>query len=133
VEDLADYVDDVSIEGTAALWRRVPPYWLVKDENLGTVRPSSAAFQDSQNGTPMSVLIEKVVTQTQRTAADTLRDFEGFSLCSFTASTARDLGQSVATRPVEPLEPAHGFIVGKKTERVRRGFVRAAAWVVLRV
>ena len=49
--------DDPTIPDLAELWRRIPPWHLVKDDNLGRVRPSSAAFDNHPNGSPMSVLL----------------------------------------------------------------------------
>lgn len=126
----AGYADDPAVEDEAALWRRVPRQWVVKDENRGGFRPSSAAFQDSSSS-PMSVLLEKIMTAAQRTPADALKGYEGHSLCAFTAGAARALGQQVSTRPEIPDEPAHGFVVGKKTGRVKNELSKSSRWVIL--
>lgn len=130
MEEPSDYADDPSIENSAPLWRRIGPQWVVKDENRGEFRPSSAAFHDHKDS-PMSVLVEAIVRATQRTHEDVLEGFDGYSLCAFTAGAARDLGQRVATRPEVPEEPAHAFVVGKKTGRVSRELSRASRWVIL--
>jgi hypothetical protein len=131
MEGSAYYADDPNIADDAILWRRVLPKWVVLDENSGRYRPSSAVFQDSSDS-PMSILIEGIVKATNRTAADVLREYDGFSLCSFTAGLARELGQVVATLPEEPNEPAHGYVVGKKTESIKKRFIRQATWVILK-
>lgn len=41
-----DYRDDPTISDDADLWRRIPPWHIVSDENIGVMRPSSAAFED---------------------------------------------------------------------------------------
>lgn len=129
MEEPADYADDPSIQDDASLWRRILPSWVIMDENAGEFRPSSAAFDDYRDS-PMSVLIENIVTATQRTPADVLRGYDNYSLCSFAAGAARALGQQVATRPKEP-DPAHGFVVGKKTRSVKNALRKASRWVIL--
>jgi hypothetical protein len=52
-----DYSDDPSIPDDAELWRRIPPWHFVDDENLRQIRPSSAAFEDDPDGSPMSVIL----------------------------------------------------------------------------
>lgn len=130
MEDHTDYSDDPNISDHAALLRRVHPDWVIQDENLGGYRPSSAAFQDSSD-TPMSVYVEDLVTAAQRTPGDLLRSYADHSLCGFTAGVARQLGQRVATLPSVPEEPAHGWVVGKKTGSVRRALKNASYWVIL--
>lgn len=131
MQEAADYADDPAIEDDAALWRRVPPQWVVLDENTGEFRPSSAAFRDSNSGSPMSILIEEIVRATNRVAADVLIAYASHSLCTFSAGTARSLNQGIATRPEVLGEPAHGFVVGRKTGSVRTKFSKASRWVIL--
>lgn len=120
MEGSANYADDPNVADDAVLWRRVRPDWVIRDENVGEFRPSSAAFQNSSDGSPMSVLIEMIVKSTNRTAADILNGYFEYSLCSFTAGLARELGQQVATRPEDLNEPAHGFVVGKRQRASRK-------------
>lgn len=60
------YADDPTIADDAALWRRIHPTWAVADENRGRLRVSSAAFEDSPDGSPTSILIADVVFATLR-------------------------------------------------------------------
>lgn len=132
MEALGDFADDPTIEDSALLWRRVLPDWVVPDENSGGYRVSTAAFHDSSKPpSPMSVLIEHIVTATGRTGADVLRDFEGYSLCSFTAGVARSLSQLIATQPQDPSEPAHAFVVGRKPYSVQKKLSKICEWVIL--
>jgi hypothetical protein len=55
------YTDDTSIPDEAALWRRVPPWHLIFDENLGRIRPSKAAFDNDEDDAPMSVVLADIV------------------------------------------------------------------------
>jgi|SRR3954452_2713960 hypothetical protein len=132
MEDSADFKDDPAVEDDALLWRRVRPDWVIMDENTGRHRVSTAAFHDgTKPPSPMSTLIERIVRATQRTAEDVLRDYQGYSLCYFSAGLARSLGQLVATKPEEPSEPAHAFIVGPKPHSIQKRLSRASEWVIL--
>lgn len=108
------FEDDLTIADTANLWRRIPAEWVVEDQNLRRLRPSSQAFQDHRDGTPMSVLLGDDVTNGGRTATDVLKGLSGFGLVSFNAGFVRQqCGQGVARDPT-PDEPAHAVVFGKK-------------------
>ena len=82
------YEDDPSILDEDSLWRRVPPCHFVPDHNEGVIRPSSAAFTDHQNGTPMSVSLAKETVE-----AAVLEGHPGFALAAFSAdSSNRSIG-----------------------------------------
>jgi hypothetical protein len=66
--DIDDYVDDASIADGAELWRRIPSWHFIYDENLGRMRPSTAAFEDHPNRSPMSVLLADVIFRGGRDA-----------------------------------------------------------------
>lgn len=83
------YTDDATIADEAILLRRIPPRHLVYDENLMRWRPSSAAFENHPDGSPMSVLLADVLRTSGRNAADALRGHEGFALAAITAGLAR--------------------------------------------
>lgn len=123
------YTDDPSIEDGDALWRRIPPWHQVPDENRGGVRPSSAAFEDHPSGTPMSIHVASDAVAQGYEPKDVLRGHDGFALAAFTARAAREVGQRVAREPL-PDEIAHGVVFGKKTRGVRRQLGRASEWVV---
>lgn len=48
----ASYAGDPTILDSADLWRRIPSWHIVYDQNLQRLRPSSAAFEDHPNGSP---------------------------------------------------------------------------------
>jgi len=125
----AEYSDDRTISNNAELWRRIPPKHIVYDENRGRVRPSTAAFDDHSNGSPMSVLLGEVVVGSGRTALEALAAHQGYSLASITAGMARQCTQAVAREPL-PDEPAHGVVVGSKTDKVRKKFAYGCTWIV---
>jgi hypothetical protein len=122
-------VDDATIANTSQLWRRVHPTWIVKDDNAGGMRLSSAAFDDSADGSPLSVLLAEVVFRANRVGKDVLSGYDGYALAAITAGTARTHGQGVAATP-EPNEPAHASVFGPKTKSNKRGMARAAIWVI---
>lgn len=123
------YTDDATIADEAILLRRIPPRHLVYDENLMRWRPSSAAFENHPDGSPMSVLLADVLRTSGRNAADALRGHEGFALAAITAGLARAHHQDVAREPL-PDEPAHAVVVGIKTQAIRRKLAKQATWAV---
>jgi hypothetical protein len=120
-----DYSDDPTIPDDAELWRRIPPWHFVHDENWEQIRPSSAAFEDDPDGSPMSVILGAEAGDPQRAIAG----HQGFALASITAALARGLGLGVARDP-HPDEPAHAVVFGKKNKRVSRTLARGCRWVV---
>lgn len=122
------YADDLTIADGAVLWRRIHPMWAV-EENHGGLRVSSAAFDDSKDGSPTSVFIADIVRSTGRQAGQLLAGFKDYGLAALTAGQARAPGQRVARDPL-PEEPAHAFIVGKKTKPVKRALAAACRWEV---
>lgn len=121
--------DDSSVPDSEHLWRRIFPDWIVPDQNTGELRISSAAFSNSRDGSPTSVLLESKVRETGRTASDVLAAFPGYGLVSLTAGHARRCGQGVYPDPT-PEEPAHACISGRKTHRVRRCLASSCTWVI---
>jgi hypothetical protein len=123
------YVDDPTIGNDAALWRRVPPGHFIFDDNLGAWRPSSAAFDDHPDGSPMSVILGQQVLDEGRIADSVLEGHDGFGLVSFLAELARDQGQGITRKPLSD-EPAHAEVFGKKTRAVKKAFAKNCQWVV---
>lgn len=122
-----DYKDDPTISDDADLWRRIPPRHIVLDENIGDIRPSSAAFENDLDGAPMSAYLAEECIDPQIALAS----HEGFGLVAITAGLARECNQLIVRQPV-PGPPGHVVIVGAKTDSVRKKFARAAAkrWVL---
>lgn len=123
------YTDDPTIGNDAWLWRRIPSRHFFFDENLGRIRPSKAAFENDDDGHPMSVVLADLVTTSGRGPAHVLHGHGGFALAQITAGLARSKQQGVQ-RDSLPDEPAHALVFGKKTESVRRTFAKACEWVV---
>ena len=121
--------DDLTISDEDRLFRRVPPEWVVCDDNRRPIAVSSAAFSNSSDGSGMSVSIESVMTRKNLSEQDILREYEGFGLVAITAGLAREKGQGIVKKPTDR-DPAHGEVTGKKRVSVKRAFKRNAEWIV---
>ena len=127
---MADAIrDDASIRDEAILWRRIPPWHFVYDENRSRWRPSSAAFDNDPTGDPMSVILAELFLATGRGPTESLLGHEGFALATITAGLTRTCGQGVVRDPL-PEEPAHALVVGPKPKSVQRRLAKAAAWAI---
>lgn len=123
------YVDDPTIADDSVLWRRICPFWIVPDANRGGFRVSSAAFDDSKDGTPTSIHLEEVARSIGRTAEDILRPFTGYGLASLTAGQARGCEQAIGKDPL-PNDPTHGYLAGRKTQSIKKRLAAACQWVI---
>lgn len=124
-----DYVDDETIADSDPIWRRIPPRHFVFDENKGMMRPSSAAFEDHPDGSPMSVVLGKMASEAGRTPETVLEGHEGYGLVAFPASVARAKGQKIVKKWLQE-EPAHAEVFGKKTKGVRKAIAKASDWII---
>jgi len=122
------YVDDATIGDEERLLRRVRQGWIIPDHNRGRWRPSKAAFQNSEDGSPMSVHLAAVLEVAGLPLTAALAGHEGYGLVSLKAGLVRALGQIVVRDPL-PTDPAHGLVVGNKTESRRKQMMEASEWV----
>ena len=130
-----NYQDDASIPDDSLLLRRIlsnPNIHIVWDDNLRCWRPSSAAFDNDRNGNTMSVVLSVELVRLNRPLESSLKGHEdGFSLAAVTAGFSRNLNQvQKIVRDPTPDEPAHGLLVGKKTQSVRRKLAKNSQWIV---
>ncbi len=125
---MGEYVDDPTIGDDDDLWRRVPRGWVIFDDKRSRWRPTSLAFRDSRDGSPMSIFLAQVMVAAGRPATDTLRGHQGFHLAAIRAGLARSLDQLIARDPLED-EPAYGVVVGDKRKASRK-LAYAATWVI---
>ncbi len=125
--------DDGTIHPDDALWRRIPPWHIVFDENQHALRISSAAFDDNvdvnQAPSPMSVTISSKARELGLAPESSVQGHDGFGLASFTAAQARSLNQRVARTP-DADNPAHGSVIGKKTKTVKKRLAEYSIWVI---
>lgn len=115
------YTDDHTIANDACLWRRIPSLHFFFDENLGRNWPSKAAFEDDEDGHPMSVILTELVTTSGRGPAHVLHGHDGFALAQITADRARSKKQGVQRDPFLE-EPDHALVFGNKTDSVKKTF-----------
>jgi len=116
--------DDSSIDDEELLWRRISPEHVVSDSD-GTRRPSSAAFSDSSDSTPLSVDLASIAGD----PSVTLESHSGFGLAELVVADVRKLGLGVWPDPL-PHNEAHAGITGRKTRGTRRALARVARWRV---
>ena len=88
--------DDPSILADDPLWRRVHPTQVILDKNQGVHRPSSSAFDDHPNGTPMSIVLGKDATAKGRSGEAILEKFHGYSLAAITADMTSSIESTSA-------------------------------------
>ena len=117
-------MDDLTIANDQVLWRRIHPSQVVAS---GGDRPSSGAFDESNDGTGMSASL----ALPGRDPKELLVNVKpGSGIVSFTAQQARDLGFTLARVPTLE-DPHHVELRGKNTKAVRRALARQATWVIV--
>src|SRR5580692_7930379 len=88
--------DPIAIPNETRLYRRISPHWTVYDRNRGERRPTSQNFQDSQDGTPMSVYAENIASESNEHPDDFLKDrWSTWHLAAVNAGRMRKLNQDV--------------------------------------
>ena len=123
------FPDDPGCADEVRLLRRIPKWHVCYDKNSGCIRPSSAAFEDDQDGSPMSVYRQDVIDGEGDEPARVLVGHEGYGLVSITAGQVRAKDQTVCSDPL-PDESAHVLVCGSKTRSIRRWLAKRAEWVV---
>jgi hypothetical protein len=133
--EYTDYLDDETISDDTLLYRRVlnqadpPVRQIIWDDNNKRWRPSSVAFDDHRDGSPMSIAIDDTLRELKMCPESVLKGHEGFSLAAFPAKVARQNGQGVMRKPLEN-DPAHGEVFGKKTKSVKKALAINSHWYI---
>lgn len=109
--------------------RRVPPWHFCFDAKLGRKRPSSAAFEDDDDGDPMSVYRRDVIDAEGGKIQRVMTGHVGFALAALAAGQFRSKQQSVFPDPL-PQESSHTQLCGPKPESARRWFAKQAEWAI---
>lgn len=117
--------DDRTILDDDRLFRCVPPNQVVEGAD-GRYRPSSAVFKTPE----LSVNIESLMILQGRPPEDTLARFPGYYLASVTASQVRVHKYGVVKDNDPPHDPAHGLVLGKKTNGFANAMARGQLWIV---
>ena len=118
-----------------ALWRRIRPDQVVADPKAPDGRrASTAAFHDSSDRTPMSVVVEPIALDLGARPADAVaKSGPGTALVRVRAGAFRADDQNVFHSPIDsdvPCELAHGSVEGAKPKGARRRWALAAEWVI---
>lgn len=87
---------------------------------------STAAFDNLE----MSVDLASVRLSRGEPLTATLDGYEGFGLVAITAGTARAKSQAVCRAPLAS-NPAHGLVVGNKSDSVKKFFKNHCDCIVL--
>lgn len=128
--------DDASISDDEILLRRIPPWQVYWDKQLGRYRPSSQAFDDDDEGDPMSVYLTSVMEELGLSAERTLDDqAPGFGVAGILAGIVRDASQVVQRDakpglPIHVCDPAHAVVAGAKGGKKRSKVGKKFHWVV---
>ena len=123
------YIDDPTIANDEVLLRRIPRWHFYFDKNLGRQRPSSAAFEDHPNGSPMSVHLANILKLHGLGAESILVGHDGYAIAGILAELARTNGQGICQKPLDNA-PAHAEVFGPKPESVRQRFAKASHWII---
>jgi hypothetical protein len=125
------YSDDSTVLNDEELLRRVPinPAHVVWDNNEKRLRPSSAAFDNDKDGSPMSVSLSTVLAAQGLPQSSALIGLARFSLSCITAKMARDNDQGIQRDPLAE-NLAHALVFGEKPKKVGRKLAKSARWIV---
>lgn len=114
--------DDPTIGDDEYVWRRVPRD-SVKYES-GPPRASSGAFNDSSDGTPMSVDLALLAPSPEWS----LGNCDG-GLVRIKVGDLRAGGFGVTRHPLED-NPAHCYVTGRKSTGKRQKIAKMSEWVI---
>lgn len=118
--------DDPSIADEDRLFRRIHLKQVVRDDDTGMARISSAAFRDKE----LSVNIESVLLTEGKTAEVCLQGYQVYKLVAITAGEARRYQQAVCRDPL-PDNLSHGLVCGSKNnQKINNGLRDSAKWVI---
>lgn len=122
--------DDPSVRNKCKLLRRIQikKDFVVWDDNLNRLRPSSASFRDHPDGSSMSIVLGDDLDEAGRNYSEVLNDHSNFALATITAELARENNQMIVRDPLKE-EPAHGLVVGKKRGADSK-MAKAAQWII---
>lgn len=130
LEDCAkNFPDDPGIAGEVSLLRRIPPRHFYFDPKLERMRPRSAAFEDDDDGDPMSVYRQDIIEAERGPIRRVMAGHVDYALVSLTAGQFRSKDQTVFADPL-PEESSHTKICGPKPKGVRRWFAAQAEWLI---
>jgi hypothetical protein len=113
--------DDPAIPNETALWRRIPPWqWMADDQAPGGFRPSSDIFNDNE----LSVVIVA-----ECTIDVLLAGHDNFGVAEFSAGDIRGCGWGIVRAPDDKL-PGHCHVTGKNKKQKTRGRLARSCRIV---
>ena len=120
---------DEFVPDEVRLFRRVPSQFLVTDKKTGGRRLSSNAFRNNSN--PKTNRMSIVLEDSLQDSPESIVEGTAFLLVALRAGFVREPrhAQQIERTPTT-IEPAHGDVVGNKTNSIRNSFAAAAEWVV---
>lgn len=124
-----NFPNDPTVADDVELMRRVPPWHFCFDAKLGRKRPSSAAFEDDDDGDPMSVYRRDIIDAEGGKIQRVMTGHVGFALAPLAVGQFRSKQQSVFPDPL-PQESSHTQLCGPKPESARRWFAKQAEWAI---
>ena len=127
--------DPVGIPNGTRLFRHIDPTMIVPDKDRKEQRPTSQNFQNSRDGTPMSVFAENVAVAHGETAIDFLKGvWSGWYLVALPTEWMRQHGQKVYLDPdnqdPEDWHPSHAAVAGLKDAKIRKKLAEKYEWIV---
>lgn len=133
---MAQPFDDPAISDDDGLVRFVPPWHVIKDDNLGRLRPTSAAFDMSPEDGCMSVDLEKLLLQASLEPCHGLASRPaGFGAVRLLAGVVRSVQLATFQDPV-PENPYHGQIAnlvmpGRIARGKKRTLCKSSEWLAI--
>jgi hypothetical protein len=108
---------------------------IVFDKDRKEWRPTSQNFQNSKDGTPMSVFAENVAIEHGETANDFLRGvWSGWYLVGVPTEWMRQNNQKVyldlANQDPDDWHPSHAAVAGLKDSKIRKKLADKYEWVI---
>jgi hypothetical protein len=127
--------DCVKIPDETRLFRRIDPHQVVYDKDRKERRPTSQNFNDSKDGSPMSVFAENVANASGEAPEVFLRGrWIGWYLAAVRAGAMRQHGQQVYLDPhnqdPEDCYSSHAAVEGRKDTKTRSKLARDYEWVI---
>jgi len=127
--------DPAAIPNGTRLFRRINPAMIVFDKDRGEQRPTSHNFQNSKDGTPMSVFAENVAVVHGEAVTDFLRGVWSESyLVAVPTEWMRQNGQKVYLDPdnqdPEDWHPSHAAVDGVKDKKTRPKLAEKYEWII---
>lgn len=132
--------DEPAILGEDLILRRInPEFHLTLDKNFNDRRVSTQAFKPSDDGSWMSVDIEKLIVADGKDPKEWVTTGSFTGAVSFQAASARALGLKIGFDPIKehptlPDNPYHGAVWGPKphciSHGLRKKLLKSSTWYV---